>query len=146
MSGTVIKEPLKIVIFLGSTRNNRMVERVGAYVRTIVENKCMIPITIGKLNFQSKLYFFFKNWVSDPIKINFEVLKQPLHFYQNPSDAPQWLRDINDTIKQADGFIILSSEYNATIPPALTNMIDHFPPSSFRHRPVGFVTYSMGMF
>lgn len=80
----------------------------------------------------------------DPDQIPFEVLKTPLHYYQNPADAPQWLHDNNELIKQADGFILLSSEYNATIPPALTNMMDHFPPSSFRHKPAGVVTYSMG--
>lgn len=145
MSAT--KEP-SIVIFLGSTRSNRMVDRVGIYVKAIVESKCMTPIIIGKLQFSIKavIYFSTKNWVSDPAKINFEVLKKPLHFYQNASDAPQWLHDINDSIKEADGIIVLSSEYNATIPPALTNMIDHFPPSSFRHKPAGVVTYSMGEF
>lgn len=48
MSGSIVKEPLKIVIFLGSTRTNRMVDRVCAYVKTIVESKGMVPIIMGK--------------------------------------------------------------------------------------------------
>lgn len=48
MSGSTNK-PLKIVIFLGSARNNRMVDRVCAYVKSIVENKGMIPIIMGQL-------------------------------------------------------------------------------------------------
>lgn len=51
MSGTVINDPLKIVIFLGSTRTNRMVDRVCAYVKTIVENKGMLPVIMGTLSF-----------------------------------------------------------------------------------------------
>lgn len=51
MSGTVITDPLKIVIFLGSTRTNRMVDRVSAYVKTIVENKGMLPVIMGTLSF-----------------------------------------------------------------------------------------------
>ncbi|KAJ6640901.1 Quinone reductase [Pseudolycoriella hygida] len=121
-------QPLKIVIFLGSTRPNRMAERVSVYVKKIVENKGMVPVLM------------------DPDKIPFEVLKTPLHFYRNPADAPQFLHDNNELIKQADGYLVLSSEYNLTIPPALTNMLDHFPPSSFRHKPAGVVTYSMGQF
>lgn len=74
----------------------------------------------------------------------FEILKNPLHFYRNPADAPQWLRDTNELIKDADGYLLLSPEYNYTLSPALTNMIDHFPPSSFRHKPAGVVSYSMG--
>lgn len=74
----------------------------------------------------------------------FEIVKSPLHFYPNPADAPQWLRDTNATINDADGFLLLSPEYNYTLSPALTNMIDHFPPSSYRHKPAGVVTYSMG--
>ncbi|XP_037035138.1 FMN-dependent NADPH-azoreductase-like isoform X2 [Bradysia coprophila] len=119
---------LKIVIFLGSTRNNRMVDRVCAYVKTIVERKGMCPI------------------IMDPAKMPFEIVKAPLHFYPNPADAPQWLRDTNDAIKEADGFLMLSPEYNYTLSPALTNMIDHFPPSSYRHKPAAVVTYSMGNF
>jgi len=121
-------EPKKIVIFMGSTRANRMVDRVCAFITKIVESKGMVPV------------------IMDPEKLPFEVLKTALHFYKNPADAPQWLRDNNELIKEADGFLLLSAEYNCTIPPALTNMLDHFPPSSFRHKPAGVVTYSMGSF
>lgn len=51
MSGAGSNNPLKIVIFLGTTRNNRMVDRVSAYVKTIVENKGMLPIIMGVLSF-----------------------------------------------------------------------------------------------
>ncbi len=85
-----------------------------------------------------------KNLSLDPATLPFEILKTPLHFYRNPAEAPKWLHDTNDLIKEADGFIFLSPEYNFTLSPALTNMVDHFPPSSFRHKPAGVVTYSMG--
>lgn len=60
MSGTVINDPLKIVIFLGSTRTNRMVDRVCAYVKTIVENKGMLPVIMGTLSFYLQLKFLYK--------------------------------------------------------------------------------------
>jgi NAD(P)H-dependent FMN reductase len=85
------------------------------------------------------------NVFSDPEKMPFEVLKQPIHFMKDPeNEAPGWLKEANEAIKQADGFIIVSSEYNCGIPPALSNMMDYFPPSSYRHRPCGLVTYSLG--
>ena len=47
--------------------------------------------------------------------------------------------------KEANGFVIVSPEYNATIPPALTNLLDYFPPAvCYRHKPVSIVTYCMG--
>ncbi len=40
--------------------------------------------------------------------------------------------------------MLVSSEYNGTIPPALTNLLDHFPPVSYRHKPCSVVTYASG--
>lgn len=63
MSGRVNNEPLKIVIFLGSTRSNRMVDRVCTFVKSIVESKGMTPIILGKLNvlINRALNWFFMN-------------------------------------------------------------------------------------
>ena len=73
----------------------------------------------------------------------FEIVKQPIHFYPNPSDAPEWLREANDKIQNADGYLVISAEYNCTMPPALTNMMDHFPPWSYAYRPAAIAAYSV---
>lgn len=39
-----------------------------------------------------------------------------------------------------------AGEYNSTIPPALSNTLDHFPPSSYAFKPAVLITYSAGMF
>lgn len=49
-----------------------------------------------------------------------------------------------EKIESADCFIFVTSEYNRTLPPALTNLMDHFPPSLFHHRPSAIVSYSVG--
>ncbi|CAG7837113.1 unnamed protein product [Allacma fusca] len=126
MSTSVKKDKLKIVIFYGSSRPGRMVERVGTYVKNQVESQGMEAIIL------------------DPEALPMEILKVPLHFFPSPEKAPEWLRENDAKIRGADGFLILSAEYNCGIPPALSNLIDHFPPASYRHRPVGIVTYSMG--
>jgi len=119
----------KIVIFLGSTRKGRMCERVAKLVESAVSDGGMEPILL------------------DPAKLPFEMLHEPLHFMKNPEqDAPQWMKDANGTILDADGAIIVSPEYNCTLPPALTNMMDHFSPRSYRHKPCGIVTYSLGSY
>ena len=76
----------------------------------------------------------------------FELLRQPLHFLPDQSAAPQWLRDANQSIIEADGFVVVTPEYNCGLPPALVNMLDHFPPASYRHRPVGIACYSLGRY
>ena len=42
-------EKLKMILFYGSTREGRLVERVGAHVKNVVESHGMDPIIFGKL-------------------------------------------------------------------------------------------------
>ena len=83
---------------------------------------------------------------TDPEVLDLPLLKKPLHFYKDRSEAPQVLRDTNKAIVDADAFVIISAEYNHSMPPALTNMLDHFPVASYKYRPSGIVCYSMGPF
>jgi chromate reductase len=61
------------------------------------------------------------------------------------SAAPVWMTDLLAKLNQAAGFVIVCPEYNSTIPPALTNLLDYFPLGSYRHKPVSIVSYSMGI-
>ena len=49
-----------------------------------------------------------------------------------PGQAPQPLQRMADLIIRADGYIIVSGKYNHTIPPALSNVLDHFLEEYFR--------------
>jgi len=123
---------LKILVFLGSVRRGRMIERLRKYIETALENHNMQPIII------------------DPATLgqsSMELNRIPLHFYADgDSDAPTWMKDLNECIRRANGFLILCSEYNCGIPPALSNLLNTFPPWSYKHRPVGIITYSTGNF
>lgn len=78
--------------------------------------------------------------------LDLPLLKKPLHFYSDRTQAPQVLQDTNKVIAAADAFVIVTAEYNNTMPPALTNTMDHFPIASYKYRPSGIVCYSMGSF
>ncbi|KAK3585407.1 hypothetical protein CHS0354_020120 [Potamilus streckersoni] len=119
---------LKVIIFLGSTREGRLGERVSKFCKNYLE----------KTNHEVTVF--------DPIELDLPLLKKPLHFYKDLSEAPKKLKDCNDQIKAADAFLFVSCEYNHCIPPALANMVDHFPCSSFAWRPSGIVTYSPGIY
>ena len=56
----------------------------------------------------------------------------------------QFLFFFQEKIESADCFVFVTSEYNRTLPPALTNFMDHFPTSLFHHRPSAIVSYSIG--
>ena len=62
-----------------------------------------------------------------------------------PGQAPEVLEHLAGLIKAADGFIIVSGEYNHSIPPALSNLLDHFLEEYF-WRPSAIVCYSAGPF
>ncbi|XP_013420977.1 uncharacterized protein LOC106181203 isoform X1 [Lingula anatina] len=117
---------LKVIMFLGTVRENRIGERVGIFMKKILEE------TDHEVE------------VMDPKEIDFPLLKKAFHHYDDPSDAPQFLQDCNAKIQEADAFVVVSAEYNHSIPPALSNMMDHFSPSVYAYKPSGIVSYSPG--
>lgn len=82
--------------------------------------------------------------VVDPENYDLPLLKKPLHFYEDPSEAPEILRELSTVIKEADAYMLLVAEYNRSLPPALTNTLDHISPTNFEYKPSAMVSYSMG--
>ncbi len=78
----------------------------------------------------------------DPLEYNFGLLNWMYKEYEK-GKAPEKMEELAEMIKNADGFIIVSGEYNHSIPPALTNLMDHFL-EEYSFRPSGIVTYSAG--
>ena len=59
--------------------------------------------------------------------------------------APEAMRAVADILDAADGFVIVSGEYNHSVPAALKNLLDHYQ-SEYFYKPSGIVTYSAGPF
>ena len=51
----------------------------------------------------------------------------------------------NTSARQADCLIIVTCEYNHTLPPGLTNMMNYFGGSVYSYKPSGICSYSAGM-
>ena len=62
-----------------------------------------------------------------------------------PGQAPAAMQKLADILSAADGFVIVSAEYNHSIPAALKNLLDHYQ-SEYHYKPSGIVTYSAGPF
>ncbi|MDH3533438.1 MAG: NAD(P)H-dependent oxidoreductase [Gammaproteobacteria bacterium] len=63
----------------------------------------------------------------------------------DPGTAPAAMRAVAEILSAADGFVIMSGEYNHSIPPALKNLLDHYQ-SEYHYKPSAVVTYSAGPF
>jgi NAD(P)H-dependent FMN reductase len=59
--------------------------------------------------------------------------------------APETLETLAAIYGNADAFVIVSGEYNHTMPPALMNLLDHFL-EEYYWRPSAIVCYSAGAF
>lgn len=59
--------------------------------------------------------------------------------------APEPMQKIHEMLDAADGFMVVSGEYNHGIPPGLKNLLDHFLPQ-YRRKPSAIVSYSAGSF
>jgi len=122
---------LNVVLFFGSVREGRLGYRLAIYMQKFLEAK----------NFKVSLF--------DPEKMQFPLMAKNINMYNMSGGlqtAPKWLQDAYETVKTADAYVVVSAEYNHSIPPALSNMMDYFPISAYSHKPCSIITYSYGAY
>jgi NAD(P)H-dependent FMN reductase len=117
---------LDLVIFYGSVRHDRQGIRAARFIESACRGRghrvSLIDPAIDRLPLLDRMYKEYK-----------------------PGQAPEVLQKLAGLIKAADAFIIVSGEYNHSIPPALSNMLDHFL-EEYYWRPSAIVCYSAGAF
>lgn len=117
---------LSIPVLLGSVRRDRMGPRAAKLVMRELERRGHRPQLV------------------DPIELQLPLLDRM--YKEHPKgEAPEPLEELAEVYRQADGFLVVSGEYNHGIPPALKNLLDHFLEEYF-WRPSGIVCYSAGGF
>lgn len=120
--------PLKLVLFVGSCRTGRFAERLKRYVKAQLEKRGHEVSVIDPED--------------EP---NLLAVRKPLHFHGPDETPPAWLTQLHERVKAAQGYVVLCPEYNRCIAPALGSAMDQFPPDSYRHKPCGIVTYTIGV-
>lgn len=80
----------------------------------------------------------------DPLTYQLPLLDKMYKEYA-PGTAPEPMEDLATKFTASDGFLIVTGEYNHSIPPALKNMLDHFQ-SEYLFKPSAIASYSAGRF
>ncbi len=117
---------LDILIVYGSVRSDRQGIKAARYINTRCRER----------GHQATLI--------DPLEVQLPLLDKMYKEYP-PGNAPGVLENLAGQIKKADAVVVVSGEYNHSIPPALSNMLDHFL-EEFYWRPSAIVCYSAGSF
>ncbi|MCW1384058.1 NAD(P)H-dependent oxidoreductase [Novosphingobium sp. KCTC 2891] len=79
----------------------------------------------------------------DPLSIDLPASFKP-HFAYAKGAAPAALGLLAEKIEAADGYVMVSPEYNHSMSPALAHLLNHFGSSLFSYKPSAIVTYSAG--
>lgn len=118
--------PYRVPVIFGSVRSERRGIKAARFVVNELRRYGCDPVLI------------------DPAETKLPLLDSMYKDYEKGT-APAILEDLAELFRGADGFAIVSAEYNHSIPPALSNLLDHFL-EEFFWRPSAIVCYSGGRF
>jgi NAD(P)H-dependent FMN reductase len=115
-----------ISIIYGSVRT----ERRGIIVARFLEKKL--------LERGIKVHFI------DPKEYRLPLLDKMYRQYK-PGEAPEPMEKLSNFLNASDGFLVVTGEYNHSIPAALKNLLDHFQ-REYYFKPSAIASYSKGPF
>ena len=115
---------MHIAILYGSVREERLGIRAVYFFKKLLEQRNHVVEII------------------DPLKDKLPLLDK---MYKEYDKAPSLLEQLHEKLLKADGYLVVTGEYNHSIPPALKNLIDHFIEEYF-FKPSAIVSYSIGSF
>lgn len=123
---------LRLQIIVGSTREGRLADPVLRWLG---------PAAKAHKDFEVEI-LDLRGWPLPFFQENMATIGD----FNNPTYSDPHVKAWNDKIKQADAFLIVTPEYNHSLPGVLKNAIDTvFLSYGFRHKPVAFVSYSAGV-
>ncbi|MEU4227669.1 NAD(P)H-dependent oxidoreductase [Nonomuraea sp. NPDC026600] len=122
----------KLLVIVGSTRPTRAADRVLPWVMSRVRAYDGFEVELADL----------REW---PLPIFAEHMGT-IGDMSDPTYSEPIVRAWNEKVKQADAFVVITPEYNHSVPGGLKNAIDNVWMSfGFRNKPVAAVGYSGGV-
>lgn len=117
---------LKIAVLVGSVRSDRQGIKAARFVeRSLATRGHEVALV-------------------DPVALKLPLLDR-MYKEHPPGSAPPTLEELAALYRAADAFVVVSGEYNHSIPPALSNLLDYFL-EEYYWRPSAIVCYSTGAF
>src|ERR687892_2823349 len=114
----------KIALIVGSVRRDRQGIRVARWIEEKLKNRNHIV------------------YLLDPLELNLPLLDRMYKEMENPSEK---LKDLRNKIKDAEGYLSVTPEYNHSTSAAMKNTLDYFL-EEYYFKPSAIVSYSPGMF
>ena len=122
---------LKLQIIVGSTRDNRNADAVCQWLLPMAQSKKEFDVEV--LDLRDWPLPFFKETIAT------------VGDFANPTYSDPLVKRWNEKIREADAYLVITPEYNRSIPAVLKNAFDSvFFSFAFRHKPVACVSYSLG--
>jgi len=122
---------LTLNIVIGSTRDGRAADRVTPWLTDRIEQQQTFAAELVDL----------RDW---PLPMFAETVHTVGNF-ADPTYSQPLVRRWNDTMRSADAFLLVTPEYNHSVPGVLKNAIDSlFFSFALRNKPAGLVGYSGG--
>lgn len=117
---------LTISIIYGSVRTERQGIKVARFLEQKLKERGII------------VHFI------DPMEYKLPLLDKMYKEF-NPGEAPEPMDKMSELFIESDGFLMVTGEYNHSIPPALKNLLDHFQ-TEYYFKPSAIASYSNGSF
>jgi NAD(P)H-dependent FMN reductase len=121
-----------VAVLLGSVRSDRMGHRAAKWAVAQLEKREHEAVLVDAA--ELKLPLLDKMWK--------EIKKNPPTKYEKLQEK---LAPVAKLYAKVDGFCVVSAEYNHSIPPGLTNLLDYFL-EEYYFRPSAIVCYSGGQY
>jgi NAD(P)H-dependent FMN reductase len=123
---------LALQIIVGSSRPGRAADEVLPWLLERVSSRPEFDCEVLDLRkWQLPMFSETPETVGDPAA---------------PTYSSPTVRRWNDIIKRGDAYIVLTPEYNHSLPAIVKNAIDSvYQSHAFRNKPIGFVGYSAGV-
>lgn len=142
---------LKTVLFMGSARNitppwggqSRLGDGILEWVKQEITKRSSSLGDIEGITHELTVF--------DPLEVfgkegaleeSGAEIKSP-HFFFKSGEAPAGMQAMADAVKEADCFLIVTPEYNHSLPPSISGMMGHFGGSNYAYKPSGIISYSI---
>jgi NAD(P)H-dependent FMN reductase len=123
---------LKLQIIVGSTRTGRNADPVLRWLARVA--RAHGAFEVETLDLREWSLPFFQETIAT------------VGDFKDPTYSDPLVKRWNTKIKEADAYLMVTPEYNHSMPAVLKNAIDSvFFSFGFRHKPVAFVGYSLGV-